>query len=325
VDVPPTPPPPTPQTPYRAGKPLADIIPPDRRHLKAAALVVSSMVAGIALWVLGGWVLELVQGERVVPSQTPPTRTYVAGRVGSATLRGPGGTISLPPARRSIVNVWLQGCSDCMPAFEAMAALEREGGFGFDAPIINVAYGEADVTWAQRYGVAKGLVFDPGGGKVVKPLGIGTFTTLVVEPDGSIIHRDRPDRPGYAARVRAALQSGIPVPTYPGPESEMPPGQGDPFLPVRPLGQEAVQRVVASHTTSIRRTCWEPRAEDRGPSSANITVNLTIAPNGTVSASSATGDDAVVARCIEAQTRSWSFPAPGAAATVSIPFKFVRQ
>lgn len=319
MDVPPTPPTPTPQTPYRAGKPLAEIIPPDRRHLKSAALVVSSMIAGVTLWVVGGWVVELVRSEHIVPSTTPmpTTRPYIAGRIGPAVLRGPAGTITLPPVRRTVVNVWLQGCSDCMPAFDAMAALEREGGLGADVPLVNVAYGEADVTWAERYGVAKNLVFDPGGSQVVRPLGIGTFTTLVVEPDGSIIHRDRPDRAGYASRVRTALGLTPPPPPYPGPESEVPPGPS--------LDVQAVQRVVASHAAGIRRTCWERRRDELGLSSASVTVTLTVGANGAVTSTSSNGNDPVIAKCLEGQTRTWLFPAPGSPTTVNIPFKFVRE
>jgi len=319
VDVPPTPPTPTPQTPYRAGKALAEIIPPDRRRLKAAALVVSSMIAGVALWEVGGFLVATLQGERIMTAKPQPV-PYVAGRVGPALLHGPEGTFTLPPAKRAVVNVWLQGCSDCMPAFEAMAKLQSEGGLGVSAPIINVAYGEADPTWARRYGVAHGLVFDPGGTQVVKPLGIGTFTSLVVEPDGSIIHRDRPDRPGYAARMRTALASGSSITypiAYPTPESEIPPAQ--------PLGMEAVQRVVASHTAGIRRACWERAEQGDGRRVANVTANLTIAPDGTVTTASAIGGDPVVARCIEGQTRTWLFPAPGTQTTVSVPFKFVRE
>jgi hypothetical protein len=91
-----------------------------------------------------------------------------------------------------------------------MSRFQKEGGSSFDAPVINVAYGEADVTWAQGYGVSKNLVFDPGGAAVVRPLGIGSFTTLVVDPDGAILHRDRPDRPGYAERMRNAVLTGDP-------------------------------------------------------------------------------------------------------------------
>ena len=56
----------------------------------------------------------------------------------------------MPPPQRSVVNVWLQGCSDCMPAFDAMAELQSEGGLNVGGPIINVAYGEADHEWARR-------------------------------------------------------------------------------------------------------------------------------------------------------------------------------
>ena len=287
---------------YRAGKALADIIPPDRRRLKAAVLVVSSMVAGAAVWAVGSFVLEMGGSETAVPRVSPPTSAYVAGRIAPAVLHGPGATVTLPPKTRAVVNVWLQGCADCMPAFEAMARLMQQNGLGFDAVIINVAYGEADVTWAQRYGVASNLVFDPGGVNVVKPLGIGTFTTLVVEPDGTIIHRDRPDRPGFADRMRVAL------------------GEGS------PLATDAVQRVVASHTADIRLACWDRgTVGDSLRSSANVTVSLIVAPDGAVSGASATGDDPEVAKCIQARTLTWRFPAPGATTTVSIPFKFVHQ
>ncbi len=324
MDVPPTPPGPTPQTPYRAGKALAEIIPPDRRRLKAAALIVTSMVAGVAVWELGGVLMELDRGERGLLSPTLALGPYAAGRVGPARLSGPGGTVTLPPSRRTVVNVWLQGCSDCMPAFEAMAKLEREGGLGVDVPVINVAYGEADLAWAQRYGVASNLVYDLGGAQVVKPVGISTFTTLVVDPNGTIVHRDRPDHPGYVARVRTAL--GVPT---------LPSNPNDPRLPAglpaerdqvtQPLDQAAVERVILAHRAGIKRTCWERRPGDDGRSAANVTVMLAVGPTGTVDSASSNGDDPVVSRCIEAQVRTWRFPASGTTTTINVPFKFVRE
>lgn len=325
MDAPPTSPGPTPQTPYRAGKALAQIIPPDRRRLKAALLIGASMVAGIAVWELGGVVLEFVRGERVLPSQRPAVEPYGVGRIGPARLSGPGGTIALPPARRTVVNVWLQGCSDCMPAFEAMAKLEREGGLGVDVPVINVAYGEADLAWAQRYGVASTLVYDPGGANVVRPLGISTFTTLVVDPDGTIVHRDRPDRPAYAMRVRTALGVSSP-PIDPG-SRKLPPGlpaERDGVMPP-PLDQAAVERVIVTHRAGIKRTCWDRRAGDDGRTSANVTVMLAVGPTGTVDSSSSNGDDPALAKCIEAQVQTWRFPASSTTTTINIPFKFVRE
>ena len=44
--------------PYREPKPLADLIPPDRRRVRAAALVLTSMIAGAALLQLANWALE---------------------------------------------------------------------------------------------------------------------------------------------------------------------------------------------------------------------------------------------------------------------------
>ena len=253
---PPEPPPPTPPTPYRDGKPLAEIIPPDNRRAKAAALVISSMVAGVTLWVLGGWVLELAT--RVPPiREMPTTPGYEAGHIARGVLHGPGRDLVMPPVERSIIHVWLQGCQDCMPAFEAMRDVEDRGGLGVKVPIINVAYGEADPTWAARYRVDSNLVFDIGGATVVKPLGIGTFTTLVVDSNGSILHRDRPDRPGYRDRVRAAVGAENVVPD-PAPEPDFVAQPDYPPLPTsQGLDTAGVERVVAAHRSEIKRACWD--------------------------------------------------------------------
>jgi hypothetical protein len=85
-----------------------------------------------------------------------------------------------------------------------------------------------------------------------------------------------------------------------------------------------VERVVASHRTGVKRTCWERGGADQ-KASVNVTVSATVAPDGSVSGTSSNGDDPVVAKCIESQVKSWRFAAPGATTTVNIPFKFVRQ
>lgn len=89
------------------------------------------------------------------------------------------------------------------------------------------------------------------------------------------------------------------------------------------LDSASVERVVRERQSSVKRTCWERSGTQK--SSANVTVAVTIAPNGSVSNASATGDDPIVAKCIETQVRSWSFPAPGSTTTVNVPFHFVRQ
>ncbi len=90
------------------------------------------------------------------------------------------------------------------------------------------------------------------------------------------------------------------------------------------LDQAGVERVVANHRQGVKRTCWE-RGGGEQKSSVNVTVTANVAPNGTVSSTSSTGDDPVVAKCIESQVRTWTFPAPGSTTTINIPFKFVRQ
>ena len=90
------------------------------------------------------------------------------------------------------------------------------------------------------------------------------------------------------------------------------------------LDQAGVERVVAVHRTGVKRTCWERGGADQ-KSSVNVTVTVNVAPNGSVSSTSSSGDDPVVAKCIESQVRTWQFPAPGSNTTINIPFKFVRQ
>lgn len=89
------------------------------------------------------------------------------------------------------------------------------------------------------------------------------------------------------------------------------------------LDSSSVERVVRERQASVKRTCWERSGTQK--SSANVTVAVTVAPNGSVSNANATGDDPVVAKCIENQVRGWSFPAPGSTTTVNVPFHFVRQ
>jgi predicted Zn finger-like uncharacterized protein len=90
------------------------------------------------------------------------------------------------------------------------------------------------------------------------------------------------------------------------------------------LDSSSVERVVAAHRTGVKRTCWERGGADQ-KASVNVTVSATVAPDGSVSGTSSSGDDPVVAKCIESQVKSWRFSAPGATTTVNIPFKFVRQ
>lgn len=91
-------------------------------------------------------------------------------------------------------------------------------------------------SWAAEYGVRRNLVFDHGGAKVVKALGVTSFTTIVFDESGKEVARDRPDRPGYVERVRALADPG-------------------------PLGARDVQEVVSSKHEVIRHRCWNSHRE----------------------------------------------------------------
>jgi hypothetical protein len=87
--------------------------------------------------------------------------------------------------------------------------------------------------------------------------------------------------------------------------------------------QAAIERVVNTRKAAVKRTCLERSA--RTASTTKVTASITIAPNGTVQSATTSGDDPAVAKCIEQQLRTWSFPPPGEAKQVQIPFVFVRQ
>ncbi|HEY8073002.1 MAG TPA: AgmX/PglI C-terminal domain-containing protein, partial [Labilithrix sp.] len=87
--------------------------------------------------------------------------------------------------------------------------------------------------------------------------------------------------------------------------------------------QASIERVVNTRKAGVKRVCLERSTSTA--STTKVTATLTIAPNGQVQNVSTTGDEPVVAKCIEQQLRSWSFPAPGDTKTVQIPFVFVRQ
>ncbi|MBS2011298.1 MAG: AgmX/PglI C-terminal domain-containing protein [Deltaproteobacteria bacterium] len=301
-------------SPYRAERPLAEIIPPDRRREKTIALVIASMVAGVSLWTLGGWAIDAWHTSHTPPPIVSPP--FVAGRVTPTVLGGPGGPKSVPLAELHVVHVWLQGCQDCMPAFEAMREMASRGGLGLHVPELNVAYGEADPSWATRYGVGSNLLFDSSGGVFVKPLGIGSFTTLVIDAHGNVIHRDRPDRPGYRERLRIALgESGAEPKDGP---AVVPPSVGPGLDPSTVVG------VVTAHQSGLRRVCWERHAN--GMTSAEVNLRVRVAVNGSVESVTFTGDP-VVGACVASQVKSWRFPAPheGAPSTVEIPFRFRRE
>ena len=190
-------------SPYREERSLGELIPPDRRRLKSVLVVLLSMAAGAALFHLVERASVSLRVEPIVTSSGPPAKLK---RLDGFELTGPRSRVRFSGQTAMVVHVWLQGCLDCMPAFDAIYAIEKTGGLDVNVPVVNVAYGEADEKWSREHGVATNLVFDTGGKDVVKPLGIGTFTTLVVDRCGYVVHTDRPDRVGFAARIATIVR-----------------------------------------------------------------------------------------------------------------------
>ncbi|MCA9640534.1 MAG: AgmX/PglI C-terminal domain-containing protein, partial [Myxococcales bacterium] len=97
------------------------------------------------------------------------------------------------------------------------------------------------------------------------------------------------------------------------------------------LDSSQVQRVVSSHTGSVKRSCWQPALSTRdsdAPSSARVSVTIKVAPSGSVSSVSTSGDPKGyrgLAGCIASRVRGWQFPAAGGPTTVNVPFVFAAQ
>ncbi len=102
------------------------------------------------------------------------------------------------------------------------------------------------------------------------------------------------------------------------------PGGGDaPAAPGQCLSGGQVQQVIGLHQLAIRRSCWE-----RNPTvkpTVNVSVSLTVGPDGSAQSVSTSGDEASVAKCIENDVRAWHFPAMGCSQKTGFSFKFVRQ
>ena len=89
-----------------------------------------------------------------------------------------------------------------------------------------------------------------------------------------------------------------------------------------------VEETIARHREQLRRTCWQPAFEARGPqapSAARVATTLSIAAAGhveQVTIGSAPAGYPHLAECVAAQVRAWRFPASNAATTVAVPFVF---
>jgi serine/threonine protein kinase len=90
------------------------------------------------------------------------------------------------------------------------------------------------------------------------------------------------------------------------------------------LDATQIQRVVASYTPSLRRTCYEAGGSGLG-ATERLRVKLVIAPSGRVTAASAEDPGALqttLARCVTDRMKAWRFPAAERETEVVIPLLF---
>lgn len=97
------------------------------------------------------------------------------------------------------------------------------------------------------------------------------------------------------------------------------------------LDQAQLSSVVQRYTPSVKRSCWQPALDGRdkdAPTSARVSVAITISPSGSVQDVNASGDPRGyrgLAQCIAGRVRGWQFPPSGGSTTVNVPFVFVAQ
>lgn len=136
------------------------------------------------------------------PVFAPPPLT-TAKRIPHVRLPGPEREVSLPLDRPFLMNVWLERCPDCMPSFRAWRDLAEAGSLP-ELPIVNVAFGRADPAWASQHRVDQTLAFDAGD-RLVRPLGISRFTTLLVDASGEVLFVGDPKEPAFLEQLHAAV------------------------------------------------------------------------------------------------------------------------
>jgi hypothetical protein len=116
---------------------------------------------------------------------------------------------------------------------------------------------------------------------------------------------------GCVANVVPAAVFVQPDPPRGSPSGSAPSGQ--------PLDVASIQKTVELYRSAIKRKCWD---DDPALSDVNVTVEVTVGPDGKVLGASAAGDEPNVNRCVESHVRGWRFDGPGRAV---IPFIFKRR
>ncbi len=101
------------------------------------------------------------------------------------------------------------------------------------------------------------------------------------------------------------------------------PGSDGPKAPGQCFSQGQVSQVIGLHQPGIKRACWE-----RNPTTkpaVNVSVSLTINPDGSTSGVSANSDEPTVGTCVANDVRTWKFAGMGCSQQTAFSLHFVRQ
>jgi predicted Zn finger-like uncharacterized protein len=158
------------------------------------------------------------------------------------------------------------------------------------------------------------IAADPGSGKMARASG----------PSAAKVPENAPEKSGLSGLKGLSAVSGQGPSAGPGTGASSGAGSGQ-------LDSDQVQRVVSRYTASVRRSCWQPALDTRAPdapSSARVSVAITVSPSGSVSGATTSGDPKGyrgLASCIAGRVRGWQFPASSDTTTVNVPFYFAAQ
>jgi predicted Zn finger-like uncharacterized protein len=116
-----------------------------------------------------------------------------------------------------------------------------------------------------------------------------------------------------------------------GGPSSGPAGPGSSSASGQPLSSSQIEATVSQYRTSVKRGCWERALMSRdkdAPSSARVTVAISVAPSGSVTGATTSGDPkgySGLSSCITQRVRGWTFPRSSGPTTVNVPFVFAAQ
>jgi hypothetical protein len=142
------------------------------------------------------------------------------------------------------------------------------------------------------------------------------------KPTGQLVPDEPAAKPGLLAGLNRLGEPSVAGPSA-GPASRSTGGGG--------LDSNAIQQTVGRYKPSVQRGCWQPALSTKAPgapSSARVSVSLTVDSSGRVTAASTGGDPRGypgLARCIESRVRGWRFPRSSGTTSVAVPFVFAGQ